>query len=171
MNADYVGELGMNAEQRALLADAASLGDAVTRLAANDEHQAALSLLARHMAKPYAIGWAAACMKAAGFSDDDADAVACVDEWLAGQDESVRRRAAALAADREYASAGAWLAAAAGWSGGSLAPDGEAEVPPPDYLYALASAGAVGMSIAQDPERFDALFADCVSRGLEIVET
>ena len=62
MNPEYVAQLGMTPAQRALLVDASSLGEAVERLAAGDEHQAALALLARHMAKPYAIGCAAACL-------------------------------------------------------------------------------------------------------------
>jgi len=171
MNQAYVAELGMSAEQAAIVAGELTLREAVQKLADHEEHQPALSLLARHMAKPYAIGWAAACMKTVGVAKEDADAVACVDEWLAGQDEAVRRRAARLAAERDYATAGAWLAAATGWTSGSLAPDGEAEVPPPDYLYALASAGAVGMTIAEDPESFEARFAEWVARALEIVES
>ena len=171
MNQAYVAELGMSPDQAALVAGELTLREAVRRLAEHEEHQPALSLLARHMAKPYAIGWAAACLKTVGVAKQDAEAVDCVDEWLAGQDDAVRQRAAKLAAERDYATAGAWLAAAAGWTGGSLAPDGEAEVPPPDYLYALASAGAVGMTIAEDPESFAARFDEWVARALEIAES
>lgn len=171
MNPEYVAQLELTPSQHALLAGAASLGEAVQRLAAADEHQAALALLARHMAKPYAIGWAAACLKAAGVADEDRDAVACVDQWLAGQDERLRRRAAELAAVRDYASPGAWLAAAAGWCAGSLAPEGEAEVPPPEHLYALATASAVGMAAFRDPDAREARFAEFVARAMEIVES
>ena len=43
----------------------------------------------------------------------------------------------------ELASPGAWIAASAGWSGGSLAPRGYDPIPPPEHLPAEAAVAAL----------------------------
>jgi hypothetical protein len=74
---------------------------------------------------------------------------------------------AAEAAD--YAHAEAFLAAAVGWSSGSLAPEGEAEVRPPDHLTAVAVAACLVMAAAAEPELMNQRGSEFVERALAMV--
>ena len=65
---------------------------------------------------------------------------------------------------------GAWLAAAAGWSGGSLAPAAqETPVPPPEHLTACATVAAVNLMAALVAERFAARRAEFVARAMNLL--
>ncbi len=66
---------------------------------------------------------------------------------------------------------GAWIALAAGWSGGSMAPSGMAPVVPPPFLTARAVNAAILSAIARVPLKQRAVVLEaCVSMGIQMTE-
>jgi len=120
--------------------------------------------------KQYAIAWGCECWRTAhqGREPDPVDksAAAAAQRWLQDPSEE-NRRAALLLADRlGYKTAGAWLAAAAGWTGGTMMPAGEYEVPPPSGLPGTAVAAGVKMLAALEPQQFDKQLARFVDSAV-----
>jgi len=67
----------------------------------------------------------------------------------------------------EFGTPGAWLAASAGWNGGSLAPRGYDPIPPPDHLPAEAAVAALRLAASQGPD-YAGLMSAFVLRALQI---
>ena len=113
-----------------LRADMAPLA-AVQLLIDAGETPEALKLLARLLPKRYAVAWLCQCARDQPLSMEDKAGAALAEAWVRDPDEPRRRAALDFASAGEYRSLGAWIAASAGWSGGSLAPaTQEAAVPP-----------------------------------------
>ena len=119
--------------------------------------QDALKLLARLLPKRYAVAWLCQCARNQSLDPEDKAGASLAEKWVREPNESNRRAAFEFANAGGYKSTGAWLAAAAGWSGGSLAPASqETVVPPPDHLTACAVVAGINMLAALDIEQFEA---------------
>ena len=119
--------------------------------------QDALKLLARLLPKRYAVAWLCQCARNQPLDPEDKAGASLAEKWVREPNESNRRAAFEFANAGGYKSTGAWLAAAAGWSGGSLAPASqETVVPPPDHLTACAVVAGINMLAALDIEQFEA---------------
>lgn len=130
----------------------------------------AIDVVSYVLPKQYAIAWACECWREVhqGREADpvEASAASAAQRWLKDPSEENRRSALMLADRLGYRSAGAWLAAAAGWSGGSMLPSGEYEVPPPPGLSGNAVAAALKLLAAGEPEEFETHLARFVDRAL-----
>ena len=130
---------------------------AVQTLVGAGQIQDALKLLARLLPKRYAVAWLCQCARDQPLTVEDKAGASLAEKWVRDPSESNRRAAFEFANAGQYKSAGAWLAAAAGWSGGSLAPAAqESPAPPPDHLTACAAVAAINMLAALVIEKFDA---------------
>lgn len=132
----------------------------------------ALVLVARVLPKRYVVAWACECFKSvlAGspvVSAADRAGLALAQQWLADPAEENRRAALDFAEQGEFNTPGAWLAASAGWSGGSLAPRGYDPIPPPDHLPAEAAVAALRLAASQGPD-YAGLTNAFVIRALQI---
>lgn len=128
---------------------------AVQALVAAGQVQDALKLLARMLPKRYAVAWLCQCARDQSLSMEDKAGAALAEAWVRDPDEPRRRAALDFASAGEYRSLGAWIAASAGWSGGSLAPaTQEAAVPPADHLTARAVVASINLMAALDIEQF-----------------
>jgi hypothetical protein len=132
----------------------------------------ALAVVARSLPKRYVVAWACDCLKSAlarepRASDSDRAGLAIAQQWLADPTEDNRRAAAEFAERGEFGSAGAWIAASAGWSGGSLLPRGYDVLPPPDHLPAEAAVAALRLAASRSSEYVTAI-SGFVRRALEI---
>ena len=130
----------------------------------------AIDVVSYVLPKQYAIAWGCECWRLAheGLEPDPGDkgAAAAAQRWLKDPSEENRRAALTLADRLGYRTPGAWLAAAAGWSGGSMMPSGEYEVPPPPGLSGNAVAAALKLLAALDPEQFNARLARFVDHAI-----
>ncbi|MEL1265703.1 DUF6931 family protein [Pseudoxanthomonas putridarboris] len=129
--------------------------EAVRALVAAGHRQAALELLMRLLPKRYAVAWLCQCARAEPLDTSDREGVTLAEAWTKEPTEPHRRAALRLAAERDYGSVGAWIAAAAGWSGGSLSEEGQPPSPAPDHLTAIAATAAVNGLAALDTARFE----------------
>jgi hypothetical protein len=130
----------------------------------------AVDVLTYLLPKQYAIAWGCECWLAAqaGREADPIEkgALAAAQRWVKDPSEENRRAALELADRLGYKTGGAWLAAAAGWSSGTMVPSGEYEVPPPPGLSGNAVAAALKLAAAGQPERYDELLAQFVDHAL-----
>lgn len=141
---------------RALLRADMSAPVAVQTLLDADQVQDALKLLARLLPKRYAVGWLCQVARDQALDPEDKAGASLAEKWVREPNESNRRAAFEYATAGGYKSAGAWIAAAAGWSGGSLAPASqETAVPPAEHLTACAVVAGINMLAALVLDTFE----------------
>jgi hypothetical protein len=130
----------------------------------------AVDVVSYVLPKQYAIAWGCDCWRAAQEGGDadpvEKSAAAAAQRWLQDPSEENRRAALMLADRLGYRTAGAWLAAAAGWTGGSMMPSGEYEVPPPPGLSGNAVSAALKLLAAGDPDAFNERLGGFIERAI-----
>jgi len=152
-----------------LRADMAPLA-AVQSLIDAGETPEALKLLARLLPKRYAVAWLCQCARDQPLSVEDRAGAALAEAWVRDPDEPRRRAALDFASAGEYRSLGAWIAAAAGWSGGSLAPaTQQVAVPPAEHLTARAVVAAINLMAALDAEQLATRRAGFIERAMVLL--
>ena len=145
--------------------------EAVEALLTGGHPQEALQLLARLLPKRYVVAWLCQCARGEELSDDDRAGAALAEQWVREPAEPRRRVAYEFATAGGYRTLGTWLAAAAGWSGGSLAPaTQETPVPAPAQLTARAAVAAINLLAAMEPDRFDERRLAFAARALPLLE-
>jgi hypothetical protein len=149
-------QMELSEEASALLTPDMTAQTAVQALVAAGKVQDALKLLARVLPKRYAVAWLCQCARDQVLDPEDRAGASLAEKWVREPNESNRRAAFEFANAGGYKSAGAWVAAAAGWSGGSLAPaTQETPVPPADHLTACAVVAGINMLAALVIEKFE----------------
>jgi hypothetical protein len=118
----------------------------IDQLVAQGKYLDALRLRAYLLTKREAVWWGYLCVR------DDLDeplpalqmvAVEAAAAWVGQPDEKNRRAAEERAAAAKYSGVGATLALSAFWSDGSIAPEGNPEVPPDERLTSQGVAAAL----------------------------
>ncbi len=131
----------------------------------------AVRFLAAALPKREAVGWGVVCLKELlpkPLPPADAKALASAETWVKDPSEGNRRAAGAAAEVAGYGTPAGSLAAAAFWSGGSIAPANLDPVPPRDDLTGIAVAGALILAAAVAPVGTDPAKMRCVSLGAEV---
>jgi len=147
--------LALSAAARGCLAADPSPPDFLRALLHGGHLRDALEYLAHALPRRVAVGWACACVAAAGAGSLAPAADAALQaalQWAETPDARSCARAA-LAADRDGMQdegAARFAALAAAWSGESLAPEGHPPVPPAAALGAAAAAVAVLIASSSD---------------------
>ena len=133
----------------------------------------AIRLLAVWLAPRHAIHWALTCVRELSSDDlaqDEHDVLLAVSKWLEEPTEEHRREAMKLAEITEFESAAGWVAGAAFWSGGSIAPPDLPEVAPDESLVAKAVTTSLLMLATQgDPELINQSYYEIAERGRGLV--
>ena len=163
-------EMEIPAEACALLSPAMSPHAAVSALVEAGQIREALKLLTYLLPRRYVVAWLCQCARGEALNDEDRAGAALAEQWVRDPSERNRRAAYEFANAGGYESIGAWMAAAAGWSGGSLAPaDQEAPVPPTPDLTARAAVAAVNLLAAHDADNFEARRAAFAGNALALL--
>ncbi|HET7557061.1 MAG TPA: hypothetical protein VFK08_03190 [Rhodanobacteraceae bacterium] len=145
---------------------------AVQALLDAGEAQDALKLLARLLPKRYVVAWLCQCAREQQLSVEDRAGASLAEKWARDPSEPNRRAAFEFANAGGYKSLGAWIAAAAGWADGSLAPaKQETPVPPPEHLTACAAVAAINMMAALAVEQFAARRIAFIQRAMDLLGT
>lgn len=145
----------------------------VAQLTKQKKFAKAIRLQAHLLERRQALWWGVVCVRetcGAALPPVELAAADVAAEWVADPSES-RRRAAELAAGRTPLSApGGWLATAAFWSGGSLAPPDMAAVPPDELLLgqAITNALLIASSYA-DPKQTEKRYTRFLELGVQAV--
>ncbi|MEO6926496.1 MAG: hypothetical protein ABI129_07475 [Rhodanobacter sp.] len=163
-------EMEMSKPGGAVLKNEMTPTAAVKALLDAGQVQDALKLLARLLPKRYAVAWLCQCARDQALDPEDKAGASLAERWVREPNESNRRAAFEFADGGGYKSTGAWIAAAAGWSGGSMAPASvETQVPPPDHLTACAVVAAINMLAALDIDAFEARRAGFISSAVNLL--
>jgi len=164
--------LAVSSDAVAVLASGANVRCCLDELLARGLLADALAVVARTLPKRYVVAWACECFKGvlAGqpvSSDVDRAGLALAQQWLLEPSEAHRRAAQEFAEAGELASPGAWVAASAGWNGGSLAPRGYDAILPPDDLPAEAAVAALRLAASHSSDYAGAINA-FITRAVQI---
>jgi len=160
--APILPRLELDAECAALLAPQADAAAALDALIAAKRLPEAMRLVAHTLPKREVVWWGCMCARAVpdtALAEPDAEALAAAEAWVRKPDEANRRAAMAAAQKTGFRSPESWAAVAAFWSGGSMSPEGQPDVPPAEHLTGVAVAGGVIIAAlrgdpARAPERF-----------------
>ncbi|MGF1717836.1 DUF6931 family protein [Photobacterium chitinilyticum] len=119
-----------------------------------------------------AVWWACCCADQRNdWSPDEANAIRAAKAWVHTPDETSRRFAEQMAEQAQLQTGAGWVAQAAFWSGGSMIAAGEPVVPPPEYLYSHAVAGAVNLcAVLPDGLSAKSRYAQYFKIGLHIAQ-
>lgn len=144
----------------------------VRRLAASPTPEDGLTFTAYALGRREAVWWACQCVRALSAAQAVEDPLLQAAEgWVRDPTEENRRQALAQGLAGDKAAATAWLALAAGWSGGSMSPNLDAPVPCLPFLTARSARTAVLVSLARvpAPERA-ARLKICIDAGLALMQ-
>jgi uncharacterized protein DUF6931/FHA domain-containing protein len=158
---------------KAILVDDMPVMQFVELLLSREQYPDAMRVVAHAFTKRSAVDWAGRCVRAATGDDltpqDDA-ALKAAEAWVAEPDEDRRRKAHAAAEAAEHKTAASWVAMAAFWSSGSMAPATAPVVPPAPHLTSHAAAGAVMLAaVAKQPEKAPEKYAEFLRIGKEMM--
>ncbi len=148
---------------RGLVAGARNPRELVAGLLAEGLVKDAVKVVLRVLPRAYAIAWTCDCI--AGDGDDawstetEAVCLSTAQAWLRQGTEVLRAASAEYAETAGYESPCAWLAAAVGWTGGSLAPRGYEVVAPGPWLTSEACYAALLQQAARKPGEIAARLA------------
>ena len=170
--ASITPRLPLSSDAQTVLAGGGNVRACLTQLLECGLPTDALVLVARALPKRYVVAWACECFKTLlanrpRTSDVDRAGLALAQQWLADPAEEKRRAALDFAEAGEFGTPGAWLAASAGWNGGSLLPRGYDPIPPPDHLPAEAAVAALRLAASEGPD-YAGLVSAFVARALQI---
>ena len=129
--------------------------DFAQRLLACPAPEEAVTFLAQLFTRRVAVWWGHECLRfmARHLGEADLRMMALTAEWVAAPSDANRLRISGAVAASTERSPGVWLAMAAGWSGGSLAPPDSAVVPVPRFLTGRGVNAAVLSALARLPRQ------------------
>ncbi|MBP3960161.1 hypothetical protein J8F10_33460 [Gemmata sp. G18] len=169
--ADVAKSLVLSEPAKALLSPAHTPRQFFDALAAHsDLAEDAIRFLAAALPKREGVWWALGCVRSAfpKPAPEAARAITAADAWVKEPTEVNRRACGDAASAADHGTAAGCLAAAAFWSGGSLAPPHLAAVPPRDDLTATAISAAVLLSAVVDVNHIAASYAKFLALGADI---
>lgn len=169
---EVIGDVTLSEDALALISNSKNTRAFLSDLCARELFNDAFLALSRALPSQYAIIWADSCVGQFLGKDPNPVEQQCItsaSQWLSDPSDANRRSAMAAAEAADFQGACAWLAAAVGFSGGSLAPPDQAEVPPPPHLTAVAVAACVTLLSLTDPETAAETSNTVINNGLAMV--
>jgi hypothetical protein len=131
--------------------------------------QDATRVLAHALPRRVAVWWACRCVRAVlddRASPQDVAALQAAETWIREPSEEHRRASMTAAEATELCTPAGWVAVAAFWSGGSLAPPDVPAVPPGACLSTHAVSGAVMLAaVWRDPAHAPDMYAAFFAQG------
>lgn len=125
--------------------------DFLAALAATPTPEEAVTFAAYALERRHAVWWGHECLRHAGsvLSEYDVAMMERAAAWVGQPDEATRYAALDAALASPAKTPGVWLALAAGWSGGSMAPRNAPAVPAPPHVCPRALNAAVLSALAR----------------------
>jgi predicted component of type VI protein secretion system len=160
-------------EAKALLNDKQTPREFLALLSKRQLFSDAVRFLGHALPKPEAVWWACRCLKAAlgdNLPITDQRAIAAAEQWVAEPTEPHRRAAENAAEATKYETAAGWAAAAAFWSGGSMAPADQPEVPPKETLTPQAAFVAINLAANVNPRKAPERYAEFLAIGTKVAD-
>jgi len=170
---EIAARFDLSPEAKALLAPGLAPSDYVGALLEKELWSDAAGFVGQWLGRKEAVQWACLAARrglAAAPPPKERAALDAAERWQAALDEPSRRACESAAEALAYRTAPAMAAAAAAWSGGSLAPPDLPKVPPPDNLTGKGAAGAVLMAGAAGAPDVAGRLRELVWLGVDLAE-
>ena len=165
-------QLQMADEHQLLAAQVKSGPEFVALLAEHSAFAQAVRVQAHLLERRLAVWWGLLCVDDASnppLPPPEAAAVKAARTWVEQPGESNRRHCEAVASKTKYDGPGSWLAMAAYWSGGSIAPPEMAEVPPDEKLTGQAVTSSLMIAaVLHDPTKAKARYRSYLAKALDV---
>lgn len=169
---EICAHIDLEKEAKALIDPAFTPEQYLKALMNDKQFSSAVTFLAHALPKRESVWWSCICTKVTiseSTDKDNLDALKIAEKWVYSPTEENRRLAEKMAEVTEFITPSSWTAMAAFWSGGSITGVDEPPVPPAQYLYANAVAGAVNLSATFDKKRdADKLYELFLKQGVDI---
>ena len=164
--------VGLSTNASTVLTNVTLVPDALQRLESGGFLVEAARLMAHALPKREAVWWACMCAfhtAPPDLPENDRLAREFAESWVRQQTDKLRREGMTKAEAGDFATPEAWAAVAAFWSGDSMAPEGQAAVPPAPHLCGTAVAGAIVLAAVRgDPIRQPARLKRFLESGRNI---
>jgi hypothetical protein len=168
---DVQARAALTGEGARLIAAATDAASAIRNLEDAGFLTEAAKVMAHALPKRECVWWACMCARHTTPPDAEADVatVSSAEAWVRNQTDETRREAFDHAQRGNFASAEAWAAVAAFWSGDSMSPLGQPKTPPAPHLAGTAAIGSVTLAaVRTDPARRDERLRRFLASGREI---
>ena len=142
-------------------------------LAAGPTPEDAITFCAFTLGRREAVWWACQCVRSiAQVAEGQEDPLLlAAEDWVREPEEDRRRTALQLGMESDKQVASAWLALAAGWSGGSISTVEGMKVPPASHMTPSAARAAILIALARvGPKERGPRLERCVEGGLRLME-
>src|SRR5947207_6518161 len=167
--AEFCERFPIAAEARALIREGMSPQEFLATLIENGELVDAVQFLAHVLPRREAVWWACRAALGMGAGGKVETALGAAEAWVVEPIEDNRVVAQGAAEAAGYDTPAGCAAAAAAWSGGSLAPPGAPVVPPGENLTAHGVAAAVMLAAVRGPaEAIPESYRTLLRQGLAI---
>ena len=171
--AEICNRCALGDEAKELLRPGATPRQFLDALVEKEQFADAVRFLAHALPKREAVWWGCVCVRQVLASGKppatDTAALQAAEKWVAAPSEENRQEALPAAEATEYGTPAGTLAAAAFFSGGSLAPPDLPAVPPPDTSTANMVAGGVDLAAVQtQPEKAAEKYRKFIATGIEV---
>ncbi len=171
---DVCKKFTLDEPAQALLTDKQNCRQFFELLVGREMFHDATRFLAQALPKREAVWWSTICVKAyleSKLSAADRAAVDAASGWVADPQQERCRAAEKAAEATRHETAASWCAAAAFWSGDSLAPADLPPVPPNDTLTGQAVHVAINLTAAvDDPRAAPERFRTCLQLGAAVAD-
>lgn len=147
------GRAELSADAEPLVQACATVVEAIEALTRGGLLIEAARMMAHAMPRREAVWWACMCARHTrppSLAKLDDDALNAAELWVRKPTDENRRAAFALAQEAGFGTPEAWACVAAFWSGNSMSPLGQPDVPPAPNLTGAAVAGSVALAAARD---------------------
>jgi hypothetical protein len=145
----------------------------VRALVASPTPEDAITFTAYMLPRREAVWWGHQCLNylPGTLGGEDQQFLALAESWVREPEEEQRNAALDAAMEAPTKTPGAWIALAAGWSGGSMLSEDQTPVGPPPFLTAKAVNAGILSALARI-DRLDraATLRTFVDMGLQLVE-
>ncbi len=166
--------LTLDAPAQALLIDKQSCRQFFDLLVGKELFHDATRFLAQALPKREAVWWSALCVRAyleKKLSAADRTALEASERWVAEPSPENCRATEKAAAATKHETAAGWAAAAAFWSGDSIAPPDLPAVPPKETLTGQGVYVAINLTAAvDDPRSAPERFRTCLQLGAAVAD-
>ncbi|MFT5577287.1 MAG: hypothetical protein ACI9WS_000036 [Paraglaciecola psychrophila] len=167
---DLIGQFDPSDEARPLLDKNLSALELINRLVQHACYPEAIKCVALVLPVREAVWWSCLAVKQAMEtpSDDEQKAIAAAEAWAISPSEKTLLAARAAAELIGNSNTAAWPALAVGWSGNMVVEEGQDPIAAPPTLSAHATACAVTLAAAADPELSDSRSLHFIKQGLDL---
>lgn len=173
LSTEISARFDLSADAEKLLLDGQTADEFFALLQENKHYFDALRMLAAVLHKLFIVDWTCQAIRSdlnQKMVDAEQPLIELAEKWVQEPTEANRRIAMESAEAAGYENPSCWALAAAGWTGGSLAPASMTIVPPADDLTAKAASGALSMIAVQNTAQIENRTATLVDMGLEFAQ-